>query len=317
MIGQGDFLLVSQFWVFHLDSIEKSKYQLANLQVGESCLVLVCLAESDVSAAGGESMAVPVQPRRSGKKLYALLGVVAVVVVVSVVVFMFFLPRGLGEMIPYGFNYAAGEQMTYDISITISGAGQTVSETGTMGMHVLSFDGENYTINETMRLVVQGISQEASCTVKMNKTAYITDISGLPAETQQMYSMFMGMPGFGGFFDKTQARVGETWQVPLNVGNSSFSMAGTINYRFGEIQNITVPAGTYKTFKMEISTNDAHVSSGSVSMSVNMNGQIHMEYGTCRLVDMNMQESMSSSGMGQTTTASVSMQMRLIQDTRP
>lgn len=61
----------------------------------------------------------------------------------------------------------------------------------------------------------------------------------------------------------------------------------------------------------------AHVSSGSVSMSVNMNVQIHLEYGTCRLVDMNVQESMSSSGVGQTTTASVSMQMSLIQDARP
>jgi hypothetical protein len=280
-------------------------------------LVLVCLAEPSVPASGGEPVTVPSQPRRFGRKLYALLGVVAVVAVVSVVVFMFFLPRGLGETIPYGFNFAVGEQMTYDMSITISGAGQPVSETGTIGMHVLSFDGENYTINETMRVVVQGISQDVSYTVKMNKTGYITDISGLPAQTQQVYSMFMGMPGFGGFFNKTEARVGETWEVPLNVGNSSFSMAGTINYKFGDIQNITVPAGTYKTFKMEMSTNDAHVSSGSVSMSVNMNGQIHLEYGTCRLVDMNLQESMSSSGMGQTTTASVSMQMSLIQDTRP
>jgi hypothetical protein len=275
------------------------------------------LAEPSVPASGGEPVVVTLQPRRFRRKLYALLGVVAVLVVVSVVVFMFFLPRGLGETIPYGFNFAVGEQMTYDMSITISGAGQPVSETGTVGMHVLGFDGENYTINETMRVVVQGISQDVSYTVKMNKTGYITDISGLPAQTQQMYSMFMGMPGFGGFFNKTEARVGGTWQVPLNVGNSSFSMAGTINYRFGDIQNITVPAGTYKTFKMEMSTNDAHVSSGSVSMSVNMNGQIHLEYGTCRLVDMNVQESMSSSGVGQTTTASVSMQMSLIQDARP
>jgi hypothetical protein len=279
--------------------------------------MLVCLAESGAPAAGNEPVEVPLKPRRFGKKLYALLSVVAVVVVISVVVFMFLIPRGLGEIIPYGFNYAAGEQMTYDISISTTGAGQTVSETGTLGMHVLSFDGENYTINETMRIVVQGISQEASYTVKMNKTGYIADISGFPAQTQQTYSMFMGMPGFGGFFNKTEARVGETWRIPLNMGNSTFSMAGTINYRFGDIQNITVPAGTYKTFKMEISTDDAYVSSGSVSMSVNMNGQIHLEYGTCRLVDMNMQESMSSSGIGQTTTASVTMQMRLIQNTRP
>jgi hypothetical protein len=209
------------------------------------------LAEPSVPASGGEPVTVPSQPRRFGRKLYALLGVVAVVAVVSVVVFMFFLPRGLGETIPYGFNFAVGEQMTYDMSITISGAGQPVSETGTIGMHVLSFDGENYTINETMRVVVQGISQDVSYTVKMNKTGYITDISSLPAQTQQVYSMFMGMPGFGGFFNKTEARVGETWEVPLNVGNSSFSMAGTINYKFGDIQKYNCKdCGRYFTFNI-------------------------------------------------------------------
>ena len=277
----------------------------------------VCMAESDAPTVGSEPVMAPGQPRRFGKKLYVLFGVVAVVVVVCAVAFLFFIPRGLGETIPYGLNYTAGEQMTYDIAINMSSGGQTVSETGTLSIHILSFDGENYTVNETMVVVVQGISQETSFTMKMSKTGYITDFSGLPAEAQQTYSMFMGMPGFGGFMNKTQARVGEIWRIPLSMGNSTFGMGGTVSYRFGDIENITVPAGTYKTFKMEISTEDAYVSSGFTSVGVNMNGQIRLEYGTCRLVDMNMEETMSGSGTGQTSSATVTIQTTLVQDTQP
>jgi hypothetical protein len=281
------------------------------------CSVLAFIAESDAPTVDSEPVAVPGQPRRFGKKLYVLFGVVAVVAVVSAVAFLFFIPRGLGEIIPYGINYSVGEQMTYDIAINMSSGGQTVSETGTLSIHVLSFDGENYTVNETMVVVVQGISQETSFTMNMSKTGYITDFSGLPAEAQQTYSMFMSMPGFGGFMNKTQARVGETWRIPLSMGNSTFGMGGTVNYRFGDIENITVPAGTYKTFKMEISTEEAYVSSGSTSVGLNMNGQICLEYGTCRLVDMNMEETMSGSGTGQTSSATVTIHTTLVQDTQP
>lgn len=246
------------------------------------------------------------------------MGVVLIAVLISVVVITFFVPRGLGETIPYGFNYAVGEKMVYDLSMSVNMGGRSMSETGALSMEVLSFDGDNYTINETGSFAVQGMpQQEVSFTMRMNKFGQTTDFSGLPSEMQSIYSMFGGVLGFGSAFNKTEARVGESWQLPLNLGNSTFSMSGTINYKFGEVQNVTMAAGTYKTFKIEISTNDVHASISGVSVSINMHGWIRQEYGTCRPIDMNLEATAAASGQGQSMTLTMSMQMTLRQYFKP
>jgi len=132
--------------------------------------------ESGGSSVSGEPVPPPPPPtsveptRKSRKKLYALLGIVLIAVLISVVVITFFVPRGLGETIPYGFNYAVGEKMVYDLSMSVNVGGQSMSETGTISMEVLSFDGDNYTINETASFAVQGMpQQEVSFTMRMNK----------------------------------------------------------------------------------------------------------------------------------------------------
>ena len=279
--------------------------------------------ESGGSSVGGEPVPSPpstsVEPtRKSRKKLYALLGIVLIAVLISVVVITFFVPGGLGETIPYGFNYAVGEKMVYDLSLSVNMGGQSTSETGMVSMDILSFDGDNYTINETVSFTVQGMpQQEVSFTLRMNKFGQMTDFSGLPSEMQSIYSMFGGVPGFGSAFNRTEARVGESWQLPMNLGNSTFNMSGTINYRFGEVQNVTMAAGTFKTFKIEISTNDVHASMMGVSMSINMHGWIRQEYGTCRAIDMNLEATETASGQGQSMTLTVSMQMTLRQYVKP
>ncbi len=277
-------------------------------------------AESGGSSVGGEPVpssppSTSVEPtRKSRKKLYALLGIVLIAVLISVVVITFFVPRGLGETIPYGFNYAVGEKMVYDLSMTINSGGLNILENGTISMEVLSFDGDNYTINETGSFTVQGMpQQEVSFTTGMNKFGQMTGVSGVPSEMQSIYSMFGGVPGFGSAFNRTEARVGESWQLPLDLGNSTFSMSGMMNYKFGEVQNVTMAAGTFKTFKIEISTNDVHASISVVSMSLDMHGWILQEYGTCRLIDMNMETTETASGQGQSMTITISMQMTLRQ----
>ena len=307
-------------------SVGKPKYAFSTLNsLGGNCLMwgVKVWAESGGSSVGGEPVPPPpstsVEPtRKSRKKLYALLGVVLIAVLISVVVITFFVPRGLGETIPYGFNYAVGEKMVYDLSMSASMNGRSTSETGMISMEVLSFDGANYTINETASFTVQGMQQqEVSFTVKMNKFGQMTDFSGLPSQMQSIYSMFGGVPGFGLAFNKTEARVGESWQVPLNLGNSTFSMSGTINCKFGEVQNVTMAAGSFKTFKMEISTNDVHASASGVSVNINMHGWVLQEYGTCHAIDLSLEETASASGQGQSMTLTLSMQMTLRQYTHP
>jgi hypothetical protein len=278
---------------------------------------LEIMIESGTLPVGGEPPPppLPVPPAKSRKKQYTVLGLVSIAIVVSVLVLVFFVPRGLGDTIPYSFNYAVGEKMTYNMSVTASGTGQSFSETGTADIDVLSFDGANYTLNETIFMAILGQTQQFSYTVKMDKSGLMVGLSNLPSQMQEMNSMFGTMPGFGFPSDKTEARVGETWQLPLNQSYSGVTLSGTLNLKFGDIQNVTVPAGTYKAFKIEASTENVHASSLGVSISMDMNGQMYLEYGTCRLLDMNMQATETIAQGTQTITMSMNMQMQLTRHT--
>jgi hypothetical protein len=250
-------------------------------------------------------------PRKSSKKLYLLLGVVAVAAVLIAVVFMFSIPQGLGETIPYGVSYAVGEKLTYDLSATVDMYGQHIVETGTMSMHAVSFDGENYTIDEATHYDVQGASQDYSFTLIMNKAGQMVGGSNLPSQLDGTFSMIQGSPGSSLFLNRTDVRVGETIHIPLDMNYSGISMSGTENCKIGAVENVTVAAGTYKTFKIELSTTDFHISSQGVDASLSITGQLRMEYGTGHAIDFSMQATETASGM----TMSVTVDMALTGDT--
>jgi hypothetical protein len=282
-----------------------------------SMRTLIVLVESDYPPVRGEQLPPPPPaPAKSKRRLYAVLGLVCIAVVFSALVLGFLVPGSLGETIPYGFNYVVGEKMTYNMSVG-SGAGvQSFSETGTLSIEILGFDGANYTMNETVAFGVQGLTERFSYTVKMDKSGRMVEISNLPSQMQELSSMFGVMPGFGFPSNKTEVRVGETWQLPLNLGSSGSSLSGTLNCKFGNVQNFTVPAGTYKAFRIDEVADNVRASVTGVSVSMDMNGQSYMEYGTCRLLQMNMQvnETLTET---QTMTMSMNMQVQLTQHVKP
>jgi hypothetical protein len=254
----------------------------------------------------------PMEPeRKSRKKLYALLGVVAVAVVLIAVILPSMIPQGLGETIPYGISYNVGEKLTYSISVSLTYNGQQVSETGTMSMHVVSFDGDNYTIDEAVHYELQGTSQDNSFTLIMNKAGQLVGTANLPSQIQDMTSMIQGSPGYGLFLNTTEVRVGETFHVPMDMGNSTFTMTGTENCKIGAVENITVQAGTYKTFKIDLSTSNLHASTQGIDVSLSLSGHMHMEYGTDHCIDFSLQGTETAQGM----SLSLTMDMALTSDT--
>jgi hypothetical protein len=222
-------------------------------------------------------------------------------------------------IIPLSYNYIPGEEMTYNITSTVTtGTGQNMSTPETIRIDVLSFDGENYTINETSTVQMpSGSPIIIVVTELVNKTGYATYLNG-SAGTQQLSSMFSN---FGYQFQKDQARVGDVWQVPVKWGNSSYGSSGTLTYKFYGIQNITVPAGTYQVFRMDVSGSNLTLTMNTATMLLTMNttvkGQMYMEYGTCRLVYSEFQENISILQGGLTSTETVSMEMKLVEHVKP
>jgi hypothetical protein len=188
-------------------------------------------------------------------------------------------------------------------------------------MDVISFDGTDYVINLTTTVTQPSpegqLTSHSTVTEKMNKTGYITVSNGLNGTQCPLF----GNPGL--FFQKDKATVGETWQVPLSFGNQTVGFNGNFTYTFGNIQTITVPAGTYKVFTMNISSNDLTVRMGeillnpAVFMNITAQGQVRSEYGTCRLIDTNIQEIINYTSNSINYNETITSQTTLVEYTKP
>ena len=261
-----------------------------------------------------ETLPEAVKPR-FGRKLYLVMGLVAIAIVAtaSIIVFTQFLPSATGETVPLGLNYSVGEKMTYEFSMTMEALGNEVSQEAILGMEVQSFDGENYTIRETMTFA----SQEYSFTVKIDKMGNVIDFIDLPPEFQETLSSFLGVPGFGSYFPKEEARVGESWKIPIDMELMGMDLEGTINYKLSKITSVTVPAGTYDVLHVEIKPSSfaATYSEGGMSfhMDLNMDGYIYLKNATCHPIEYRINESATITAQGQTQSMEMTIQMQLIE----
>jgi PKD repeat protein len=218
--------------------------------------------------------------------------------------------------------------------------------TGTISTDIISFDGENYTISDTASISVDVYPMRPpislTLTEKIDKTGHpLTILSGSPTELNsllsglnyialggvpmaeiipaELTSLLGGLNSFGTFFLKDEAKVGETWQFPISeLGNLSFGSIGNLNFTFGNVQNVTVPAGTYKVFSIVASGSNLatsfNIAGVSYSENISASGQEYLEYGTCRLIDSNFQENISYQMGGQNYTTITSIRVQLIQD---
>jgi len=258
-------------------------------------------------------------PRRSRKKLGIVVALVAVIAVALVAVVFLANPSffAMGETVPLTFSYNAGEKMTYSMTMTMDLMGQETTATGTSTLEVLSAQGDTYTIKTTTSVESAGSS---SYTMTMDKTGRITDYGNLPESVQSSLNSMSFMPGYGSTFPKPEVKVGESWQIPLDSEVSGVSLQGTVNCKVSEVKSLTVPAGTYNVFKMEISINNAHASTSSlgtdIEMTMNANGHVYLEKGTGRTVELWFEETVSGSSMGSAANIDLEMQMQLTEHIR-
>jgi hypothetical protein len=268
---------------------------------------------------------------RFGKKLYAFAAAIVIVVVVAA----FLVPQGAAT-IPLGVEYTVGEKMVYSTIETITTQNTNSSlpledpwETSinsTEIVEVLDFDGEYYILNHTITAKLGNTPASVCYIEKVNKTGY-TGYFRLEGTHEVLTSNMRTDPFATVLLDKPEVKVGDSWQVPVNSGNSNISITGEMIITFGGIQNITVPAGTYEVFKVDTVSNltmsvklPTHDNYTEPSFIINMiiSGQTYIEYGTCRRIESNTQIIQSpAQAAGTSTTISISAKTTLVQHIKP
>jgi hypothetical protein len=273
----------------------------------------------------------PSRFRRFGKKLYA----VAAIVAVAVIAVALLVPQGAAT-IPLGVEYTVGEKMVYNTTETITT--QTANSSlppespwetsidSTEIVEVVDFDGEYYSLNHTVTSKLGNSPVAISFIEKVNKTGY-TGYFRLEGTEEVLTSNMSTNPYATVLLDKPEVKVGDSWKVPVNSGNSNISMTGEMTITFGGVQNITVPAGTYEVFKVDTVSNltmsTKFPTSGNYTnppFEINMviSGQTYIEYGTCRQIESTMQTiQRPAQAAGTSTTISISAKTTLVQHIKP
>jgi hypothetical protein len=237
--------------------------------------------------------------------------------VIAVIATALLTPRGIA-IIPLSVNYTVGEKMIYNRAETVTiqiyntttAAGQmgpipgTTSYNSTESVEVVDFDGEYYTLNHTVALIMDQWSPISMSFVEIvNKTGFSSYFSSVG--TQQVVFNASSDPlssysFISALLARPEVKVGDTWQVPMSTGNPSFAcMHGNLTVKFGGIQDITVPAGTYEVFKIDFSSNNLSMSfnfppnatSTNIPTTINMSisGQKYLEYKTCREIETSIE----------------------------
>lgn len=272
-------------------------------------------------------------PSKNHKKLYAFSGFMIVIVVASA----FFVPQTFGSTIELGLNYKAGEKMMYqttstvtnqmtNTSINVQTNPQTQTYNSTVTHEILGFDGETYTIKLTLNSELNGKSVSIPMTANTTtKAHYYTNL--LPAGAPAFFQNVSSNPALQAYLSKTQVKVGEVWQFPVSTGNASLGLTGELSLSFIDVQQITVPGGTYKVFVVEFTSNDLimHISSdnGVISSSaldnsmLELNGKTYLEVETCRLIKSELTQKTTTQQAGISHTSTIYSEKTLIEHITP
>jgi hypothetical protein len=283
----------------------------------------------------------PTGLKRFGKKLYVILAVIAIAIIAAA----FFIPQGTTATIPLSVDYAVGEKMVYDSTITMtidsgnlgallnhnSTEPKTTNIDSQQTIEVMSFEGENYLLNHTTTMTALGRPFSYSMTEKMNKTGYSTYLLNMGGtETEVSPTSVTSDSYLAQLLSRPEVKVGDSINVPYpSLPSSSIQTTGDLTIKFNDVQDLTVAAGTYKVFRIDITSNNLKMTMNTpqtnsnvvlpstTTMNLDLNFQIYLEYGTMRQIKSTMQESTSYDSSLINMSITMSMDTTLTQHIKP
>ncbi len=292
----------------------------------------------------GTSVEPEVQPEVLGTKLkqkkYVVIGIVIVLSVVAASIWLMF-PRTSG-ILPLNVQYTKGEKLTYAIKMStktnIWGGlareyGMMWTKPANLTMEVLDVENGTYTICYTLTMTQTqardlGLNETTvNITATINDNGQVLSLSGenTPTQTQNVFSSFTGLHGFGSYFSKNESKVGDSWYIPINMTTKEMNMTGIINNTITWMGKISVTAGRYDTFKVDLSScNFTTVMKDELlRVQVSIGGYEYLERNTCLPIKYQLTTTTLTTLLSRKTgepckfaKVTVSITMTLIQYTR-
>jgi hypothetical protein len=255
--------------------------------------------------------------KKHDRKLFASIAGLAVVLIVLAALFI---PQSSGSSIELSLNYSVGEHMVYDstnivtnqminASLSLPGITNTQSYNSTLTLDVIGSNTENYTVNETIATSPNLFSHPLPpLTLNVSKASYYNNFIA-PGGPLIFYNSSSN-PTISAYLAQPTVKVGDVWKIPVNTGNASLGLTGEVTLTFAGLQDVTVPAGTYKTMRIEVTSDTLSLHSDDSiivtpdGMTLQLNGTSYIEQGTCRLIkaDLTQLTTTNSPGIGSTST---------------
>ncbi len=235
-----------------------------------------------------------------GKKLYVA---VAAIIIIAVILTAFLLaPPSNASVIKLGVHYKEGEKLIYDIAVSSTSSGEignsslNLSIQGTLTVDVLKVEGDTYTLNYTTSLSSLGYSVTTSHATQVQSTDMVNLLTLLPVALQQYAPTNDTTPLATAIFSQTEAKVGDTWQIPLSTPESGSTETSNMTVTFAAIQDLSVPAGNYRVFKTDFSAATPPQTENSVlSINLELSGESYLEMNSCKQIQSTLHLSMDTS----------------------
>ena len=247
----------------------------------------------------------PPSNKRFGKKLYV--AVAAIIIIALCIVAIFFSPSSEAGVISLDVHYFPGEKLTYDITVSsfsqIGNSSTNFSTQRILTVEVVSIKEGIYTLKYTTTSSVADNSTVTSYLMDVKEADMVNLFTLLPVAFQQYpeYAEYVentnsSSPLEMAFFNQSEAKVGDTWRIPV-VFEVSAIPGAEITLEFLAIQNLAVKAGNFKVFKIEFRQTGAQQSQIQFDdlYYIDVSGESYLEFGSCKQVQSTVQFNMTTS----------------------
>jgi hypothetical protein len=292
----------------------------------------------------------PSTPKSSKRFRKKPLIVMAAVVAVAIILIALVATPGVSA-IPLNVEFVVGEKMVYTTDMSLSmnlgnsslfnigsvSSSNSLSISGKKTVEVLDFDGQLYTLNSTSTLQSNGNSASFSVIEKMNKTGYTTSIINLGSASMELTSenSFTNYEYLTQLLNQPQVKVGDSITIPYPLPSnlsSNIQVSGDLVLTFKGFQDLTVPAGTFKVFEVDLTSRNLSMTvqipsnsengtfsimPSSMTMGIDLNYKMYFEYNTMREIQSDMQATLSLQTSIINYSMTLGMDMTLNQDIKP